>query len=200
MTNSVSSALLAKTTIITNRKNPANHANFQNGTRGNSYTSRFPVNLGANTTNATCIPGLTTNIPQSSVTNTSSLLRRRASRCISGSTSCGKTNFKLQNPMNHTISALIAKNATLSSQCVINPNNAYKNATPNKSFTQEGDDTTIVVCCSKPIVKITTAPTTSQFLKTQYFKNNCLPNPDPNSISPTKKMRNKNCGNSRGGC
>ena len=78
MTNSVSNALLAKTTIITNRKNPANHANFQNGTRGNSYTSRFPVNLGANTTNATCIPGLTTNIPQSSVTNTSSLLRRRA--------------------------------------------------------------------------------------------------------------------------
>ena len=203
MTNSVSSALLARTTIIKDKKNPANHALLQNGTRGNNYTSRIPVNLGANNTNAACQPQSSSTIPQATVTNTSSILRRRTSRCTSGSGSanCGKTNFKLQNPQDHTVSVIIAKNATLASQCVINPNNAYKNEKPAKSFTEpDNNGTTKQVCCVKPIVKITRIPTTSGFLKTKYFKNNCLPNPDPNSISPIKKMQNKNCGNSMGGC
>lgn len=201
MTNSVSSALLARTTIVTNKRNPANIGSHKNGTQGSYYTSRIPVNLG-NSYNGVC--NLNTyngsNVPQPTVTNTSSLLKRRTSRCTSGSTgsNCGKTNFKLQNPLNSSISMHIAEVSIKSSQCEINLNSAYEDF-KQQTFTRTINGLTEDVCCVQPIVKVTNTPSTSTFLRTQYFKNNCLPPPrapKPGSISTTKIMLNKNCGNS----
>lgn len=203
MTNSVSSALLARTTIVTNKRNPANIGSHKNGTQGSYYTSRIPVNLG-NSYNNVC--NLNTyngsNTPQPTVTNTSSLLKRRTSSCTSGSsgTNCSNTNFKLQNPQNSSISMYIADVSLKHSECVINPNSAYENF-KQQTFTRTINGVTQEVCCARPIVKVTSTPSTSTFLRTQYFKNNCLPLPavsKPGSISTSKIMLNKNCGNSNG--
>jgi len=203
MTNSVSSALLARTTIVTNKRNPANIGSHKNGTQGSYYTSRIPVNLG-NSYNGVC--NLNTyngsNAPQPTVTNTSSLLKRRTSSCTSGSSgsNCGNTNFKLQNPLNFTASAYINRQSTQASKCVINPNSAYEDF-KQQTFTRTINGVTQEVCCAQPIVKVTNTPSTSTFLRTQYFKNNCVPLPavpKPGSISTSKIMLNKNCGNSDG--
>lgn len=203
MTNSVSSALLARTTIVTNKRNPANIGSHKNGTQGSYYTSRIPVNLG-NSYNSVC--NLNTyngsNAPQPTVTNTSSLLKRRTSSCTSGSSgsNCGNTNFKLQNPLNFTASAYINRQSTQASKCVINPNSAYEDF-KQQTFTQIINGVTQEVCNAQPIVKVTNTPSTSTFLRTQYFKNNCVPLPavpKPGSISTSKIMLNKNCGNSNG--
>jgi len=203
MTNSVSSALLARTTIVTNKRNPANIGSHKNGTQGSYYTSRIPVNLG-NSYNGVC--NLNTNngsnTPQPTVTNTSSLLKRRTSSCTSGSSgsNCGNTNFKLQNPLNFTASAYINRQSIKASQCEINPNSAYEDF-KQQTFTRTINGVTEEVCCARPIVKVTNTPSTSTFLRTQYFKNNCVPPPTapkPGSISTTKIMLNKNCGNSNG--
>ena len=203
MTNSVSSALLARTTIVTNKRNPANIGSHKNGTQGSYYTSRIPVNLG-NSYNGVC--NLNTyngsNRPQPTVTNTSSLLKRRTSSCTSGSSgiNCGNTNFKLQNPLNFTASAYINRQSTQASKCVINPNSSYEDF-KQQTFTRTINGVTQEVCCAQPIVKVTNTPSTSTFLRTQYFKNNCVPLPavpKPGSISTSKIMLNKNCGNSNG--
>lgn len=203
MTNSVSGALLARTTIVTNKRNPANIGSHKNGIQGSYYTSRIPVNLG-NSYNGVCNLNAYngSNVPQPTVTNTSSLLKRRTSSCTSGSSGskCGNTNFKLQNPLNSSISMHIADMSIKSSQCEINPNSAYEDF-KQETFTKTINGVTQEVCCARPIVKVTNTPSTSTFLRTQYFKNNCLPLPavpKPGSISTTKIMLNKNCGNSDG--
>lgn len=133
--------------------------------------------------------------------NISSILRRRANRCTAGSSSCGNTNFKLQNPLNYTISSYIGKNTTIARQCEPNPNSAYENFS-NKCFTKIVNGVAIQVECETPIVKKTNIPSTSTFLRAQYFKKNCLPPPSSGnkSISSLKIMPNKNCGGSNGGC
>ena len=70
-----------------------------------------------------------------------------------------------------------------------------------QTFTRTINGVTEEVCYARPIVKVTNTPSTSTFLRTQYFKKNCLPLPavpKPGSISTTKIMLNKNCGNSDG--
>jgi hypothetical protein len=203
-TNNVSGSILAITTITTHRRNPANIDNHRNGRQGGYYTSRLTGNIINSKKNNHICNYNNSQTPQLPVTNTSSLLKRRAARCTSSSATCGKTNFKFQNPLDHTVSTIIARNQQRASQCVINPNDAYKHAT-NKSFTEPNTSGNgpIQVCCSKPIVKVTDTPSTSTFLTTRYFKDNCLPPPpppNPGSISITKRMKNKNCGNSMGGC
>ena len=197
--NSASVALFGITTIITNRKNPSNTGMHQNGLQGANQQSRIPTNLGNNNHKiCSILPGnMPSPAPQPTVTNTSSLLRKRVNSCTSGSQgkNCGNTNFKLQNPLNHTISSYIGRNSTLSQQCVYS-NIAYENYSKTCSN-----------LCEKPIVKITDTPLTSTFLRTQYFNNNCLPSqprqknkPNYFTIDQNKIMQNKNCGGSNGGC
>ena len=203
--NSASGALFGITTIIT-KKNPANIGNYINGTSGNRYQSRIPTNLGKNGKTNICILNnnfISNNPPQKTVTNTSSILKKKANRCTAGSSSinCGNTNFKLQNPLNYTISSYIGKNTTIAKQCQPNPNSAYENFS-NKCFTRIVNGVAIQVGCETPIVKTTNIPSTSTFLRAQYFKKNCLPPPSSGekSISSLKLMLNKNCGVSNGGC
>lgn len=203
MNNSASSALMARKTIVTYRKNPANTNNHQNGVKGGYYTNRIPTNLG-NSYNKICnLDGNNSSTtPQPTVTNTSSLLKRRTSSCTSGSigNNCGKTNFKLQNPLNFTASAYINRQSIKASQCEINPNSSYKDyKCSSTTLLVDGVETTLQ--CSNPIVKVTNTPSTSTFLTTTYFKKNCLPQPLPpkeGSISTNKIMLNTNCGNSNG--
>ena len=206
--NSASGALFGITTIVTNKRNPGNIESYMNGTGGSKYQSRIPTNLGRSGRNNVCPVNNNNTVnntqpPQRTVTNTSSILRKRANSCTSGSSSanCGNTNFKLQNPLNHTISTYIGKNTTITSQCEPNPNSAYKNFS-NNCYTKIVNGVAIQVACSKPIVKTTATPSTSTFLRTQYFKNNCLPTPSTGdkAISSIKIMQNKNCGGSNGGC
>lgn len=201
--NSASGALLGITTIVTNRKNPANTSNYINGAAGSNQTSRIPVNLGNNYNGICNLRNNVTNKPQPTVTNTSSLLRKRASQCTGGiNNKCGASNFKLQNPLNFTASAYINRQSTKASQCEIDPNSSYKDFKCSTStLLENGVETKIQ--CSRPIVKVTNTPSTSTFLRTTYFKNNCLPQPNipkPGSVDPIKIMPNNNCGTSQGGC
>lgn len=202
--NSASGALFGITTIVTNKKNPGNIESFPNGPQGRRQQNRIPTNLGRSGRTTICSfndNSVSNNSPQKTVTNTSSILRKRANSCTSGSSSlnCGVTNFKIQNPLNHTISAYIGKNTTSSRICEINPNSAYENFS-NNCYTKIVNGVPIQVACSKPIVKTTETPSTSTFLRTQYFKNNCLPMPSTGNkaISSIKIMQNKNCGTSNG--
>tara|TARA_B100000902_G_C27300565_1_gene912538 strand:- start:809 stop:1417 length:609 start_codon:yes stop_codon:yes gene_type:complete len=202
----MSQALFAKITLITRYNNPTGNKNTSKyGLQGSTLGSRIPINL-AQQNNKICVNSdvnRISNKPQPTVTNTSSLLRKRANSCTSGSQSsnCANTNFKLQNPLNFTASAYLNRQSTKASQCEPNPNSAYENFS-NKCFTNIVDGVEIQVACEKPIVKTTTTPSTSSFLRTQYFKNNCLPPPSTGdkSISSLKIMLNKNCGGSNGGC
>ena len=84
--NSASGALFTRTTIITNKKNPANTNNYLNGIQGRVVQSRIPVNLGNN--NKICDTGYIniSNSPQPSVTNISSRLKQITNRCTNGIT------------------------------------------------------------------------------------------------------------------
>lgn len=203
---SVSGALFTRTTIITQYNNPNNKTNIsKNGVKGNTQGSRIPVNL-RQQDNKICRHDVDriSNTPQPTVTNTSSFLRKkRINPCTSGSqgSNCGDTIFRLQNPLNFTASAYINRQSVKASQCEPNPNNAYKNFSQTvKIITVNG--VTQTICCEKPIVKVTNTPSTSSFLRTQYFKKNCLPQPSSGdkSISSSKIMPNNNCGTSNGGC
>ena len=206
-TNSVSGALFTITTITTNKKNPANINSFKNGAQGNTQQSRIPVNL-AQQNNKICLNDASGNNvnrvsdkPQPTVTNTSSVLKKRIGKC--GGINCNNTNFKLQNPLNYTASSYLNTQATKSSQCVINPNKAYSDFKQIEKIITTADGKEILICCSKPIVKTTSTPTTSTFLRTEYFKKNCLPQPSPpnnGSIDVIKLMLNKNCKASNRGC
>ena len=68
---------------------------------------------------------------------------------------------------------ILGKNTTITSQCEPNPNSAYKNFS-NNCYTKIVNGVAIQVACSKPIVKTTATPSTSTFLRTQYFKNKIL--------------------------
>lgn len=201
--SSVSAAILGRKTIVIRYNNPNGKTNnHKNGLSGYNQPSRIPVNL-AQQDNKVCVNcyNVKTDKPQATVVNTSSLLKKRANRCTSGSQSsnCGNTNFKLQNPLNFTASSYINRQSTRASQCEINPNNAYKN------FTQKTESITIdgitkVICCPKPIVKVTNTPSTSTFLRTQYFLDNCLPQKKENIATSKIMLNHNNCGASNGGC
>lgn len=196
--NSASGALFGIKSIVTNRKNPANTSNYINGAAGSNQTSRIPVNLGNNYNSICNLRNNVTNKPQPTVTNASSYLRRKSYQCTSGTTDskCGASNFKLQNPLNFTASVYINRQSTKASQCEINPNSSYKDFKCSTStLSQNGVERKIE--CVKPIVKVTKTPSTSTFLRTTYFKKNCLPQPNipnPGSVNPIKIMPNNNCG------
>lgn len=198
--NSTSNALFTRTTLITRYSNPNGKTNIsKNGLQGSTQTSRIPVNL-RQQDNKICnhVTNRVSNNPQPTVTNTSSFLRRKRINPCTGS-NCGDANFKLQNPLNFTASAYLNTQSTRASQCQTktDTNNAYKNfSQPVRTTTING----VEVCCEKPIVKVTNIPSTSGFLRTQYFLNNCLPPRGSKSINPSKIMQNKNCGVSNGGC
>tara|TARA_B100001094_G_scaffold305557_1_gene335491 strand:- start:19 stop:654 length:636 start_codon:yes stop_codon:yes gene_type:complete len=206
--NSASGALFTRTTIITNKKNPANTNNYLNGIQGRVTQSRIPVNLGNN--NKLCDPGYIniSNIPQPSVTNISSRLKQRTNRCTNGvvtqyNDKCSNQKVKLQNPLNFTASAYINYQSTKNSQCNPNLIDTYKDFS-NNCYTVINNGVSIQESCVKPIVKNTNTPSTSTFLRTQYFKKNCLPlfpsSSEKGGISTIKIMRNNNCGVSNGGC
>lgn len=208
--NSASGALFTRTTIITNKKNPANTNNYLNGIQGRVIQSRIPVNLG-NNNNKICSDisfNNGSNKPQPSVTNISSCLKQRTNRCTNGditqaNNKCSNQNVKLQNPLNFTASAYINYQSTKNSQCNPNLIDAYKDFS-NNCYTVINNGVSIQESCVKPIVKNTNTASTSTFLRTQYFKKKCLPLfpslPDKGGISSIKIMRNNNCGVSNGGC
>ena len=207
--SSTSTALLGKTTLITHYNNP-NRIKYisRNGLQGTTQRSRIPVNLSQQRATICNICShdvdRVSNRPQPTVTNTSSFLRKkRIIPCTNGSkgSNCGDTNFKLQNPLNFTVSAYTNRQTTRASQCQTknDTNNAHKNFSQTvKTITVNG--VTQTICCEKPIVKVTNIPSSSGFLRTQYFLNNCLPPRGSKSINSLKIMQNKNCGVSNGGC
>ena len=201
MTVDGNTSVMAKAVLVKYHKNPANIMSYPFGQQGASQNYRIPTNLQRNNNSICDIHSCEVNgEPQPNVKNTSSLLRRRVNKCTG--TNCEKNNFKLHNPLNYSISARIRHISDKSRQCVINPNEKYRDF-KQECFTRIINGVPIQVHCKVPIVKVTDTQSTSGFLRSRHLKNNCLPMPsipNPGSIDPKKIMQNKNCGNSNTGC
>ena len=191
----MSLAVFAKKVITISTQNKHTGISNENGLARNVRSRRFPTNLMTRNTH-TCKHSLCAlgDTPQSSVRNNSSFLRKRVNNCIG--TTCEHNNFKLQNPLNSSVSAHIRRISDQSRQCAINTSEYNKNLEAS-CFTVIVNGVPIQKYCSRPIVQTTDVPNISQFLRSQHLKNNCLPE---QNMHFTKILKPKNCYASNAGC